>query len=57
MIRAEVAGFDLSKEKDNLVKEFIPFLNKDNVEVKLYDKDFLHGKPYIFDRLVVDFIF
>ncbi|RJP58928.1 MAG: hypothetical protein C4549_03015 [Deltaproteobacteria bacterium] len=53
MIREEVEGFDLSKEKDTLVKEFIVFLNKENVEVRLYDKEFLHGKAYIFDQLVV----
>lgn len=53
MIMEEVEGFDLSKEKNSLVKEFIEFLNKDNVEVKLYDKEFLHGKAYIFDRLVI----
>lgn len=53
MIREEVEGFDLSKEKDNLVKEFINFLNKENVEVRLYDKEFLHGKAYIFDKLVI----
>ncbi|MGQ9571512.1 MAG: helicase-related protein, partial [Thermodesulfovibrionales bacterium] len=39
MIREEVEGFDLSKEKDSLVKEFIGFLNKENVEVRLYDKE------------------
>lgn len=53
MIREEVEGFDLSKEKDGLVKEFIGFLNKENVEVRLYDKEFLHGKAYIFDKLVI----
>lgn len=53
MIREEVEGFDLSKEKDCLVKEFIGFLNKENVEVRLYDKEFLHGKAYIFDKLVI----
>jgi superfamily II DNA or RNA helicase len=53
MIREEVEGFDLSKEKDGLVKEFIGFLNKENVEIRLYDKEFLHGKAYIFDKLVI----
>ncbi|MGQ3685222.1 MAG: helicase-related protein [Candidatus Loosdrechtia sp.] len=53
MIREEVEGFDLSQEKDSLVKEFIRFLNENNVEVKLYDKEFLHGKAYIFDQLIV----
>lgn len=53
MIREEVEGFELSREKNSLVKDFIAFLNKENVEVRLYDKDFLHGKAYIFDQLVV----
>ncbi len=53
MIKEEVEGFDLSKEKDSLVKEFITFLRKENVEVRLYDKEFLHGKTYIFDQLVI----
>lgn len=53
MIREEVEGFDLSKEKDSLVKEFVAFLGKENVEVRLYDKEFLHGKTYIFDSLVI----
>src|SRR3989337_3193393 len=49
MIREEVEGFDLSQEKDSLAKKFIQFLSKDNTEVRLYDKEFLHGKAYIFD--------
>lgn len=53
MLREEVEGFDLSKEKDSLVKEFIEFLKKDNVEVRLFEREFLHGKAYIFDELVV----
>ena len=53
MIKEEVEGFDLSKEKDSLVKEFIGFINKENVKVRLYDREFLHGKAYIFDKLVV----
>jgi len=53
IIKEEVEGYDLSKDKDRLVKEFIGFLNKDNVEVRLYDKEFLHGKAYIFDQLVI----
>ena len=53
MIKEEVEGFDLSQEKNSLVKEFITFLRKENIEVKLYDKEFLHGKTYIFDQLVV----
>ena len=53
MIKDEVEGFELSKDKDSLVKEFIEFINKNNVEIRLYDKEFLHGKAYIFDQIVV----
>lgn len=53
MVKEEVEKFELSKEKESLVKEFIKFLKKENVEVRLYDKQFLHGKAYIFDKLVV----
>ncbi len=53
ILQKEMEGFDLSKENNSLVKEFIGFLRKENVEVKLYDKEFLHGKAYIFDQLVI----
>lgn len=53
MLKEEIESFELSRDKDRLTKEFIEFLKKDNVEVRLYDKDFLHGKTYIFDELVV----
>ncbi len=53
IIQREMEEFDLSKENNSLVKEFIAFLSKENVEVRLYDKEFLHGKAYIFDQLVI----
>jgi superfamily II DNA or RNA helicase len=53
LIKDEIEGFELSKEKDSLVKNFISFLNLDNVEVRLFDREFLHGKAYIFDELVI----
>jgi superfamily II DNA or RNA helicase len=53
MLQKEMEGFDLSKENNSLVKEFIAFLSRDNVEIRLYDKEFLHGKTYIFDQLVI----
>lgn len=52
-IKEEVEGFELSKETNDNVKAFIEFLKKDNVEIRLYDKEFLHGKTYIFDNLIV----
>ncbi|MBW2003415.1 MAG: DEAD/DEAH box helicase family protein [Deltaproteobacteria bacterium] len=51
-VRKEVEGLDLSKDSELIVKEFIKFLNKKNVEVRLFEK-FLHGKTYIFNDLVV----
>lgn len=53
MLKEEIESFELSRDKDRITKEFIDFLKRDNVEVRLYDKDFLHGKAYIFDELVV----
>lgn len=53
IIREEVEGYDLSKEKESQVKDFIEFLKRDEVEVRLYDEGFFHGKAYIFDSLVV----
>lgn len=52
-IQSEIEGFELSKEKESNVKEFIEFLKKSNVEIKIYDKQFLHGKTYITDDIVV----
>ncbi len=52
-LQEEIEGFPLLKDYDNLTKELISFLKKDNVEVRLYDKEFLHGKAYIFDSIVV----
>ena len=43
IMKEEVEEFELSKDKDNLIKDFIKSLNKDNIEVRLYDKEFLHG--------------
>jgi len=52
-IKEEVEGFELSKERENNVKQFIGFLKKKNVEIRIYDKQFLHGKTYISDNIVV----
>lgn len=53
VIKEEVEGFELSREKEDNVKSFMKFLRKDNVEVRIYDKEFLHGKTYITDNVVV----
>lgn len=41
---------DEEKEK-NLVKEFLDWLNQDKVEVKIYKKNFFHGKFYIIEDI------
>jgi hypothetical protein len=53
IIREEIEGFELSRDKESTVRSLISFLEKGNVEIRLYDKEFLHGKAYIFDNLVV----
>lgn len=53
MIREEIEGYDLEKSNQDLVQDFIRFLKRADVEIRLYDKTFLHGKAYIFDNLVV----
>lgn len=52
-IQEEIENLDFEESQDLLVKNFITFLKKDSVQVRLYTKDFLHGKAYIFDDLVV----
>ena len=52
-MREDVEGLDLTEEDANNVKGLIDFLKMDNVEIRLYDIDFLHGKAYIFDNLVI----
>src|SRR2546422_841804 len=49
----EVEGFELSEAKQDDVKTLIDFLRRKNVEVKIYEEEFLHGKAYIFDNIVV----
>ena len=51
-IKGEIEGFELQKETDETVKYFIEFLSQENVEVRLF-KEFLHGKAYIFDDIMV----
>jgi len=52
-VKEEIEGFDLEKNQNELVRDLINFLKKKNVEIRIYTKDFLHGKAYIFDNLVV----
>lgn len=43
---------DEEKEK-KLVEEFLDFLKKDNVEIKIYRKNFFHGKFYIVENIPI----
>ncbi len=52
-IKREVEGLDLTPTKKDNVSDLIKFLEKSNVEIRIFDKNFLHGKTYIFDKLVV----
>ncbi len=52
-VKNEIEGFDLITDCEDLVKSLIGFLKKENVEVRIYDGGFLHGKTYIFDDLVI----
>jgi len=52
-LEKDVEGLDFSRENHESVEELIEFLGRDNVEVRLYDESFLHGKAYIWDDEVV----
>lgn len=52
IIKEEIEGFDLTKDVDESVEIFVEFLKRDEVEIRLFE-DFLHGKAYIFDNLMV----
>jgi len=52
-VKNEIEGFDLITDCEDSVKSLIGFLKKENVEVRIYDGGFLHGKAYIFDDLVI----
>lgn len=53
MMKEEVERFPLEPEPLSLVQRFVEFLKRDSVEVRLYEQQFLHGKTYITDDLVV----
>ena len=52
-VKKEIENLDLEQSQETLIKRFINFLKKDIVQIRIYKKDFLHGKAYIFDNLVV----
>lgn len=53
MIKNEIEEFGLLKDLHDDISDFIKFLKKEEVEVKIYNKSFLHGKAYIFDNVAV----
>src|SRR3989344_6142500 len=52
-INKDIEKLNLTKEKHDQVTELIKFLEKPNVEVRIFDKNFLHGKGYFFNSVVV----
>lgn len=52
-IESDVEGLEFSKENHEAVEDLINFLEQDNVEVRVYDENFLHGKAYIWDDEIV----
>ena len=52
-IESDVEGLEFTRENRDAVRKLIEFLDQDNVEVRLYDEKFLHGKAYIWDDEVV----
>jgi len=44
---------EFSEKKSKVVKDLIEFLKKDNVEVRILEKPFLHGKAYIFNNIAI----
>lgn len=49
----EIGEMGFSKENDNITHTFINFLKSDQVQIRLFEDDFLHGKTYIFDDKAV----
>jgi superfamily II DNA or RNA helicase len=52
-VESDVEGMEFSKDNKESVETFIEFLKQENVEVRLYKENFLHGKAYIWDDEVV----
>ncbi|MBL7196963.1 MAG: hypothetical protein ISS47_02560 [Candidatus Omnitrophica bacterium] len=52
-IKESIEEEDFVKERQSTANSLIKFLKQDNVEVRLFSGRFLHGKAYIFDKLVI----
>lgn len=51
--RQDLEDEAFEKDKKDTVATLIGFLKRPNIEVRLYNKGFLHGKVYIFDKLAI----
>jgi hypothetical protein len=47
-LKEDLENEDFTSKKSQTVKDLIAFLEKQDAEVKLLEKPFLHGKAYIF---------
>jgi len=52
-LQEDIETLPLTSLNESTVKTLIAFLKKDSVQVKLFNKTFLHGKAYIFDDVAV----
>ena len=50
LLRGDVEAEPFSEETLRLVEELIAFLRSEKVQVRLYDKGFLHAKAYLFHQ-------
>ncbi|NWF52848.1 MAG: hypothetical protein HXY47_07180 [Nitrospirae bacterium] len=51
--REDLEEEDFEKDKKEAVVSLIELFKNPKWEIKLYDKGFLHGKAYIFDKLAI----
>jgi superfamily II DNA or RNA helicase len=52
-IRTDIEDEEFEKDKKDTVTLLIDFLKRPTAEVRLYNKGFLHGKVYIFDKWAI----
>jgi len=52
-LRRDLEEDDFEKNKKDTATLFLDFIKRDSVEVRLYEKGFLHGKLYLFDKLAI----
>jgi len=51
--RQDLEEEDFERDKKETVNNLLDLLKNPAIEVRLYDKGFLHGKAYIFDKLAI----